>query len=291
MNRQIVTVSLACWLVMTGTSHAASLPQSEPNAAPAGSTAGAAAPLPSGDQVFQRLLDRFASNAAATNVPVWACDKLEVSEELDSDAKVKERTEKLYRTEIVQGMPVSRLVKKNGRNLTEAEIKKEEKQDAELQKELGGHDSKKGGKEHEPFNPKEMAERFECNALRREAVHGRQTVVVSFQAKPGKDSGGIEERMLSRLAGTLWVDEATGELARLEVHLTKELSMGVFGVLGCIKDCRIDLESTPMTDGTWQPEKASFSVSARMFLSSVRFHMEQTSSNYTLEPAPKLTRH
>jgi hypothetical protein len=77
----------------------------------------------------------------------------------------------------------------------------------------------------------------------------------------------------------------------LEVHLTKELSMGVFGVLGSVKDCRIDLASTPMTDGSWQPEKTTFSVSARMFLSSVRFQMEQTSSNYTLEPAPKLSQH
>ena len=276
---------------MSGTSPAASLPQSEPNAAPAASTTGTGAALPSGEQVFQRVLDRFASNAAVTNVPVWACDKLEVSEELDTDAKVKERTEKLYRTEIVQGMPVSRLVKMNGRNLTEAEIKKEEKREAELQKQFGGHDSKKGGNEHDPFNPKEVVEHFECNALRREAVQGRQTVVVSFQPKPSKDSGSIGERLLSRLAGMLWVDEATGDLARLEVHLTKELSMGVFGVLGSVKDCRIDLASTPMTDGSWQPEKTTFSVSARMFLSSVRFQMEQTSSNYTLEPAPKLSQH
>jgi hypothetical protein len=75
-------------------------------------------------------------------------------------------------------------------------------------------------------------------------------------------------------------------VAQLEAHLTKGLSIGVWGVLGAIKDCRVALVSTPMTDGTWLPEKMMMSASARMFLSNVRFQMEQTSSNFTLEPAP-----
>jgi hypothetical protein len=41
-----------------------------------------------------------------------------------------------------------------------------------------------------------------------------------------------------------------------------------------------------MTDGTWLPEKTKLSLSARMFLSSVRFQMEETSANYTLESVP-----
>jgi hypothetical protein len=291
MNRQIVILSLACCLVMTSASRAASSPQTEPNAVLAGSSTKTDAPLPSGDELIQRVLDHFTAKAAETNVPVWAFDKVEVSEELDSDAKVKERTEKVYRTRIVQGLPVSRLIKKDGRVLTEAEIKKEDEREDAMKKEFGGPASKKEGKQHEDFNAKDTIKRFEWNALRREAVHGRQTVVVSFQPKPGKDKGSIVERMMNRLAGTIWVDETTGDLAQLEVHLTKELSMGIFGVLGSVKDCRIDLVSTPMTDGAWVPEKTTFSVSARMFLSSLRFKMEQTSSNFALEPAPAPAQH
>lgn len=236
--------------------------------------------------MIRRVMDRFAAKAAATNGPVWAFDKLEVTEELDSNAKVKERTEKEYRTRMIHGIPDSRLVKMGGRKLTGAEIKKENEKEAAFQKDLGGHDSKKAAKQHEEFDFKDVIARFEWNALRRESVHGRQTLVVTFQHKPGKDNGSIEERLLNRLAGTLWVDETTGEVAQLEAHLTKGLSIGVWGVLGAIKDCRVALVSTPMTDGTWLPEKMMMSASARMFLSNVRFQMEQTSSNFTLEPAP-----
>jgi len=274
---------------MFSTSTASPSPQSERNTALAGGATEAVVPLPSGDQVIRRVLDRYAAKAAATNAPAWAYDKRAVMEKLDGNAKVEERTEKLYRMQIVQGVPIPRLVKVEGRVLNPAEIKKENQREAAFQKELSGRDPKKAVTQREAFVTKDVIERYECKALRHEAVQGRQTVVVSFEPKPGKDHGSIQDRLLNRLAGMLWVDEATGEVARLQVHLTKGLSMGVLGVLGAIKDCRMDLVSKPMTDGTWLPEKSTLSMSARMFLSDVRFQMDETSSNFTLEPAPEPT--
>ncbi len=224
---------------------------------------------------------------AATNAPAWAYDKRTVTEKLGRDGKVEERTVKLYRVRIIQGVPVSRLVKVEGRELTEAEIKKENQREAAFQKRLSGRDPKKAVDEGEAFITTNVVERFNYRTLRREAVNGRQTVVVSFEAKPRKDDGKVEDRLLSRLAGTLWVDEATAEVARLEVHLTKAFSMGVLGVLGALKDCRMDLACRPMTDGTWLPELTRLSMSARILLSNVRFQMEETASNFTLEPAAK----
>ncbi len=46
----------------------------------------------------------------------------------------------------------------------------------------------------------------------------------------------------------------------------------------------MDMLSRPMTDGTWLPEKTEMSISARMLLMSTHFKMEETSSNFTLEP-------
>jgi hypothetical protein len=85
----------------------------------------------------------------------------------------------------------------------------------------------------------------------------------------------------------VWVDESAADLTWLEVHLTEGFSMGVFGVLGAVKDCRMDLVSRLLTDGTWLPEKTKLLLSARVSLSGVRFQMEETSSNYTLEPLSK----
>ncbi len=248
-------------------------------------TALAAEPLPSGDQMIQRVMDHSAALAAATNAPAWAYDKRTVMEKLDGDAKVEERTEKLYRVQIIRGVPFSRLIKQEGRELTEAEIQKENQREAAFQKRLSGRDPKKAVAQREALVTKDLVERYQYQSLRRELIHGRQTVVVSFAAKPGKSDDSIQDRVLNRLSGTVWVDEATADVARLEVRLTKGFSMGLFGVLGSIKDCRMDLASRPMTDGTWLPEKTKVSMSARMLLSNVRFQMEETSSNYALEPA------
>jgi hypothetical protein len=247
----------------------------------------AAESLPSGQQVLQRVLDHSAALAAVTNASAWAYDKRTVMEKLDGDGKVEERTDKLHRVRIIQGVPFSRLVKMEGRQLTEAEVKKEDQREVAFQKQLSGRDPKKAVAGREALITKDLIERYQYQVLRREAVLGRQTLVVSFEAKPGKDDSSVQDRVLNRLAGTLWVDEETADVARLEVRLTKGFSMGVLGVLGAIKDCQMVLQSKPMPDGTWLPEKTKLSLSARMFLSNVRYRMEETSSNFKLESVSK----
>ena len=229
-----------------------------------------------------------AALAQATNAPAWAYDKRMVMECLASDGKVEERDEKLYRVRIIRGVPFSRLVSVSGHDLSAAEIKQENEREAAFQKQISGRDPKKAVKQREALITEGMIARFDYQVLRRESVQGRQTIVVRFAPKPGTDSGSIQNRLLSRLAGTLWVDETTGDVARLKVQMTKELSLGLLGVLGAIKDCRMNIDSKPMADGTWLPEKTTMSLSARMLLASVRFQMQETSSNFTLEPTSEV---
>jgi hypothetical protein len=176
------------------------------------------------------------------------------------------------------------LIGVSGRDLNPAEIQKENEREAAFQKHLSGRDPKKAVNRREALITKDVLERFEYQVLRREILQGRQTVAVSFEPKSGPDSGSIQDRLFSRLAGMVWVDEATGDVARLQVRLTKEFSLGMLGVLGAVKECRMNLESKVMSDGTWLPEKTTLSMSARMLLSNVRFQMEESSSNFTLEP-------
>jgi len=288
MNRPFFIASLAGWLLLASPGPAAPEPPLDRTAGVTGGATVAAAPLPSGDQLIQRMMDRSAAKAAATNAPAWAYDKRTVMEKLDGDAKVAERTEKLYRVRIIRGVPFSRLVGVSGRALNAAEIKKENEHEAAFQKRLSGRDPRKAVHEREALITKDVLGRFDYQVLRREAVQGRPTVVVSFAPKPGKDDGSLQDRLFRRLAGMVWVDETTGDVARLQVHLTSGFSLGMLGMLGAVKECRMNLESKPMTDGTWLPEQTTVAMSARMLLSNVRFQMEESSTNYTLEPASAL---
>jgi len=237
--------------------------------------------------MIQRLLAHFATMAAATNAPAWAYDKTQVMLKLDGDEKVEEQTEKLYRVRIIHGVPFSRLVKVAGHDLTPAEIEKQNQREAAFEKGLSGRDPKKALAERQAFVTNDVIERFQFTALRRETRSGRQTVVVSFEGNPDKAGGTFQDRLLSLMAGTCWVDEETADLAKLDVHLTKGLSLGMLGILGTIRNCQMEMESKPMSDGVWLPAKTEMTVSARMLLSSMRFKMEETSANYTLESAAK----
>jgi hypothetical protein len=245
------------------------------------------APLPSGSNLLQRLMDRFATQARATNTPAWTYDKRQTTEKLDSDAKVKESTTKLYHMRFTQGVPVSQLFKIEGRDLSPAELKKEEQHDMAFEKEISGRDPKKAVKQRESLVTKDLLDRFDFKTLRREPVQGHLTVVITFEGKPRKDEGSIPDRLISRMAGTLWIDETTTDIARMEIHLTKDLSIGIMGVLGAIKDCKMDIIFKPMTDGSWLPETSHIALSYRVFLSTTRIQIEETSTNYKLEPPAK----
>ena len=159
-------VILAGGLALTHLSLASPEPLLERSAGPPGGNAAVTAPLPSANQVIQRMMDRSAATAAATNAPAWAYDKRTLLETLDGDAKVEERTEKLYRVRIIQGVPFSRLVKVAGHDLSAAEIKKENEREAAFQKQLSGRDPKKVVKQREAFVTKDMVERFHYQVLR-----------------------------------------------------------------------------------------------------------------------------
>ena len=285
----VAIVPLICWTVIASASPAADGPQLERDAAARTVlSTEAAQPLPMGEQVIQRMLGRSAALAAVTNSPAWAYDKTQVISKLAANAKVEERTEKLYRVRIVRGVPFSRLVKVQGRELTEAQIEKENQREGVFQKGLSGRDPKKTVRERGALITKDLVERFEFKSLRREPIHGRQTVVVSFEGKPGKSDNSFQNRFLSQMAGTLWVDEETADVARLEVRLTQGFSLGMLGMRGAVKDCRMDLVSKPMADGTWLPEQTVLAFSGRIFLSNVRFRVEEASANFTLEPPSKI---
>ena len=265
----------AGWLALADATPAAESPPSPDAATQA---------LPSTDQMIQRMEDRSAALARVTNAPAWSYDKKQVMTTLDGDGKVEAQTESLYRVQIIHGVPFSRLIKIAGRDLTKEKLEKENKRQADFEKGLSGRDPKKAVADGEALITTNMMDRFQFQVLRREAILGRPAIAVSFAAKPGKSDHSLEDHLLNRMAGTFWVDEETADVVKIELHLTKALSIGIFGMVASIKDMKMDMLSWSMTDGTWLPEKTEMSISARMLLMSTHFKMEETSSNFTLEP-------
>jgi hypothetical protein len=68
----------------------------------------------------------------------------------------------------------------------------------------------------------------------------------------------MEDKVLNRLAGQVWVDEAEAEVLQVRVGLTEDLSLGLFGMIGSIKRCDVNIERQRLPDNVWV--KKSFAV-------------------------------
>lgn len=242
--------------------------------------------LPAAAEVVEKLLARSAEVARADQATVWVYDKTSVIEELGSKGQVTGSTEKLHRVRTVRGIPFSRLVKIQGQPLSEGERQKEDQREAEFRKRISGRDANAVASRKEALITRELVDRYRFEVRKREMIGGRPTLRLSFAVKPEKAAkeAGIQDRILNRLAGTLWVDEASSEVARLHVELTEGLSLGWLGILGSLSECRFSLVRRPMPDGAWLPLTQETQITARKLTSSVHFRVKEESANFQTEP-------
>ena len=89
-----------------------------------------------------------------------------------------------------------------------------------------------------------------------------------------------------RVRGTVWIDEATGELARIEGEVTDDISLGLF-LARVYRGSRFMQERYEMVPGVWLPSFSQYDFDGRKFLSSFSLHERTFYSNYRRVGTPK----
>jgi hypothetical protein len=84
--------------------------------------------------------------------------------------------------------------------------------------------------------------------IRREGVHGRAAVVMEFQPKSGVAAIGDVERQVAKLAGTVWIDEASQQVIRIESYFFDDYDSVVQG-------SSVWMEQTLVNDEVWLPSR------------------------------------
>src|SRR5262245_49335449 len=77
--------------------------------------------LPDASTVIQRVLQRADESARAAEESKYSYQKRTVSEELDDTGKPLKTTQKIYQVTPIEGVPFSRLIRMQNRDLTEEE--------------------------------------------------------------------------------------------------------------------------------------------------------------------------
>jgi len=89
-----------------------------------------------------------------------------------------------------------------------------------------------------------------------------------------------------RVRGTVWIDEGTGELARIEGEVTDDISLGLF-LAKVYRGSRFMQERYEMVPGVWLPSFSQYDFDGRKFLSSFSLHERTFYSNYRRVGSPK----
>jgi hypothetical protein len=183
-------------------------------------------------------------------------------QEIDGQGRVKKTTVTEADHYWVNGVPVRRVVKKNGKELSAEELAKEndhiDKEAAKARERRDKGDSQ--GKETDAGGRDEitvsrlLALGAFTNA-RRVQLNGRDTIAVDYAGDPKAKTRNHAEDVVRDMVGTAWVDEQDHVLARVEGHFVNAFKIAGGLVVDIRKDTRFTFEQTKVNDEVWLPAR------------------------------------
>ena len=194
-------------------------------------------------------------------------------QELDGHGGVKKTETKEYDIFWVNGVPVHRLVKKDGKELSEGERKKEEEQiDKEVAKAKEKRAKAEGkGAETDPHGNEmvtvsRLLELGSFTNARRVQLNGRDTIAIDFTGDPKAKTKNRFEDVIRDLVGTAWVDEQDRMLVKAQGHFVNSFKIGGGMVVNIQKGTSFSMEQRKVNNEVWLPAKVDGQGSARALL-------------------------
>jgi hypothetical protein len=244
-----------------------------------------AEPLPDAAEVTRRMTERAQAVAQSAQGPQYICNKRSVVEELDPRGNLVKSEEKLYEVKWIAGFPFNRLVKIHGRDLSEAELRKQEEREERFRQKFTSVDTRQMAARQQAWVTPQLLARYQFAVQERTVLSNRATLVLTFRPKdPEPPCETARDRILNRLAGTLWVDEADADVAQLSVSLVEPVSLGWFGILGALSRCDVSLNRLRLPEGAWINERQSLLIHFRKLTATRHFRSIEESSGF--KPAP-----
>jgi hypothetical protein len=198
---------------------------------------------------------------------------VQVEQEVDGSGKVKKVSRREYDSFWLDGVPVNKLVKKDGRELTPDEQKKESER---IDKEVASARAKKEkgdekGKETSPrgddmITASRILELGTFTNPRRVTLDGRDTIVVDYAGDPKAKTRNRGEEVIRDLVGTVWIDEQDKVIRKSEGHFLNAFKVGGGLVANIRKDSSFAMEQKKVNGEVWLPAKIEGQGAIRILL-------------------------
>lgn len=195
------------------------------------------------------------------------------TEELDGKGGVKKTTTEEFDDFWVGGVSVRKLVKKDGKDLSPDEQKKEseridkevaKRQERRVKADAEGKETDPAG--HDEITVSRLLELGSFTNPRREQINGRDTIVVDFAGNPKAKTRNAAESVIHDVAGTAWIDETDRALIRTEGHFVNPFKLGGGLLVNVKKDTSFSLQMRKVNNEVWLPEAIKGQGQARFLL-------------------------
>jgi hypothetical protein len=228
-------------------------------------------PLPAIPQLMEEVLKNQRKGEAVRKDYLY--HEMETSRETDGHGGVKKTETKEYDIFWVGGVPVQRLLKKDGKELSADEQKKEneriDKEVAKAKEKRAKADSE--GKETDPrgneeITPSRFLELGTFTNSRRVKLNGRDTIAVDYAGDPKAKTRNRAEEVVRDLLGTVWVDEEDRMIVKLEGHFVNAFKVGGGLVVNVQKDTNFAMQMKKVNEEVWLPVEVSGHGAIRFLL-------------------------
>jgi hypothetical protein len=183
-------------------------------------------------------------------------------QEIDGHGQVKKTTVTESDHYWVNGVPVRRIVKKNGKDLSPDEIAKENERIDKLTAKASEKRQKAddAGKQTDPrgnevVTVSRLVELGSFSNARRVQLNGRDTIAVDFTGDPKAKTRNRTEEVIRDMVGTSWIDEQDHVLAKVEGHFVNAFKVGGGLIVNVQKDTQFSMVQTKVNGEVWLPER------------------------------------
>lgn len=206
---------------------------------------------------------------------------------LDSLGHVKSENVDVTKTIVVNGAPFAQLVEHNGRPPSAEEQSRSSEKLYNLEHETPQERIIRLGKDEESKSfLRDVVEAFDFQLVGEGLAAGRPAYVLRVTPHPGYQAHGKYGKIFSKVEGKLWIDKQNFGWIKVDGHVTRALSMGLF-VARMQRGSHVTLEETCMGDGVWVPKRIELRASARiLFFKSLDIDRILTYSDYLLATVP-----
>jgi hypothetical protein len=237
----------------------------------------------------QKNIDKIQENYAGT--------RTEEETEYDKTGKVRKVEKSKYTFFYLDGDEVSTLVEKDGKPLSEEEQKKENEKTRKTIEEMQKREKKKEAKE-EKEKEKEQAKGEEekekdepgietflraCQFVnpRRERFRGQDVLVFDFEPNPEFKPHKMEEKVVQKLAGVVWIDEKALDVARLEAYFVGDFRFAGGLLANLQKGTSFVFEQGFINNEVWLPTYMEMHLGMRvLMLKGFKFNQVMRYSDY-----------